>query len=152
MKPSIVAVKVPARAKISISYADIYRVAVWLLSDLRDRTASGSDFKGNPFHAYSESYAEYKRKIMSNIEGSTPEKVTLMNSGKMIRSIKLNRKGNFAVAYFSLADRARIGYYHQTGAGNLPKREWMNVSMKQRREVLARLNALIKINKSNLNA
>lgn len=147
MKAQIVAVKIPTKARIEINYADLFRVAVWLLKDLRDRTASGKDYQGVDFHAYSDKYQTYKDNKMSNIEGATPGKVTLMDTGKMIRSLKITRQGSFAVAYFALGDRARIGYWHQTGAGKLPKREWMNVSMKQRKEILAKLNKMIEIKK-----
>jgi hypothetical protein len=145
MNMQIVQVRAPQKVTVKINYADIYELATVLLADIRHRTGSGKDAADAPFVPYSLAYLKYKENKMSKIEGAVPGKVTLMDSGKMITKIKIKREGNFAVAYFPLLDRAKIAWYHQTGAGRLPRREWMTVSPRQKRMVLAKLSLLMKV-------
>ena len=130
---------------ISPPWATMYLIAAKLQDEIINRTQAGSDAKGSRFTAYSRRYVQYKKGMMAENGGfvQSPELVTLTNTGRMINSIQIKRDGNYIVLYFSIPERAKIGYYHQTGAGHLPKREWLTINLRQRKMALERLQAAI---------
>jgi len=145
MKPVIVAVSIPGSPKIKVNYAEIYALATTIFHEIRKRTLSGRDYTDTKFHAYSDTYAAHKTSIMSKIPNAEPEKVTLMASSGMIRSIKIRRNGTIAEGYFVRPDKAKLGYWHQTGAGRLPVREWLTISTRQKNFVRYKIRRLLGI-------
>lgn len=123
---------------------ETYMIASKLNDEIITRTRSGKDFSGKPFAPYALSTLEHKREIMAEGIGyvMNPEQVTLTDTGRMMNSLKItNDTTHSAIIFFSIRDRAIIAYQHQTGGRrNLPKREWLTISEKQRQWAISKLN------------
>lgn len=124
----------PKSHKISIPWAQLYLIASKLQDEIISRTQGNKDAHGKQFIAYSTGYLIHKRQMMSEGGGfvQSPSKVTLTDSGRMINSIQIKKDGDAAIIYFSVPDRAKIGWYHHNGSGKMPKREWLSISGKQK--------------------
>ena len=129
----------------NIPWAQIYLVAAKLQDEIIQRTQAGNDYNKRKFKGYSKRYLDYKKGMMAEAGGfiQSPSKVTLTDTARMMTSIQQKRQGQYVVIYFANPQRARIGYYHQTGAGHLPKREWLTISINQRRWALNKLQIIV---------
>jgi len=87
---------------------------------IRRRTRSGYDMYGRRFQAYAPVSSDYKRKMgVKDFKGS---RVTLTDSGKMVNSVSYSMISTGFQMF--VRDHADIAYYHDVGAGNLPKRQF----------------------------
>ncbi|MDY0218984.1 MAG: hypothetical protein RBR14_06530 [Candidatus Cloacimonas acidaminovorans] len=126
---------------------ETYMIASKLTDEIITRTRSGRDYSGKPFTSYSLATIEHKREVMAEGIGyvMNPEQVTLTDTGRMMNSIKVtNDTTHSAIIFFSVRDRAIIGYRHQIGDGRLPKREWMTISATQRLWAMEKLNEALR--------
>ena len=93
-------------------------------TNIRRQTRAGYDRDGQRFKSYSKPTKKYKKSL-----GLGTSRVTLTDSGKMINSVNFKLTDNGYVML--VTDHGDIGYYHQEGKGNLPKREWFYPKKKQ---------------------
>jgi hypothetical protein len=78
---------------------------------------------GRRFQAYAPVTSDYKRG--QGVKGFKGSRVTLTDSGKMLNSVSYSPITNGFQMF--VRDHADIAYYHDIGAGNLPKRQFFGV-------------------------
>ena len=134
MNYTIQVVKMPKIGKITIPWAVLHQACAEIQLEIKKRTDSGVDVDGKEFEPYSKSYLNSKSKshkasTVKYTGGKTTSRVTLRDTGKMLTGIKIGKEGNYSTVYvMNEEQRARIGYWHQTGAGHNPIRKWFGVS------------------------
>ena len=103
------------------------------------RTGSGVDVKRTPFKAYSPQYAKYKSGL------SKSARVDLRDTGKMLQSLKVDKKIKKSVIYIGEQNRSDIGWYHQTGKGRQPERYWFGINQADADKIFLRTMPSYKI-------
>ena len=97
-------------------------------------TKAGIDCNDKEFAKYAEETKKMKTKY-----GKSPSLVNLEHgkdskgkatSGNMMTSIATKITGNLAETYFIDANKGLLAYYHQTGQGDLPIREFVGWTKK----------------------
>ncbi len=111
---------------------DLYNIAMKARYNIWSRTKNGKDYLGYPFAPYSEKYKLVREKLHK-----TTEIVNLEFTNRMLSSIQIANRPNESYIYFADANRRKIAYYHNTGAGKLPLREFFNLSS-QELDILAK--------------
>ena len=112
------------------------RICMNMRSRMIDRVQKDNkDIKGTKFEKYSDATKKAKAKL------GRGSKVDLTDRGTMMKSIQFKASKN--VGEFYMADRKKVGMYHQYGMGQ-PKREWFGYSKdseeKARKEYKNKLN------------
>ncbi len=85
---------------------------------IKERTASGKDYKNVTFEPYSKAYAKRKKKTV----------VDLDDTGKMLKALKTKVINPKHGRVFIKGNRAIIANIHTTGTGKQPEREFMNIT------------------------
>jgi len=101
------------------------------------RTKSGYDKNGRRFLPYAPVTLKYKREMAV----STGSRVSLMDSGDMLNSLKGRLISNGVIIYVGY--HANIGYYYQNGMG-VKKREWFGGDKTLEKNIRKELNDNIK--------
>jgi len=102
------------------------KLAVDTITHIRQRTVSGKDIHNSSFK-----------------KGSKGQKINLVKSGLMIRSLHPTvKKNGFDI---TLNNRNYIATIHNSGLGNMPKREWFGITNKFKTKILTDLRKLLKI-------
>lgn len=99
---------------IDVSSTNMKKIGNEVENRIQKRLDSGKDVEGSSFTSYDRLY-----------EKRGP--VNLKQTGKLRNSIKVTSKEN-KINIEVTGERKKIGEYHQTGAGNLPKREWFGMT------------------------
>ena len=95
---------------------------------INQRTLDGKDVDKSKFTPYSEAYAERK--------GVTPDSVDLFLSGDMLESLKLTKDTPHTVSFgIEGGDAAKKSFYHNTGDGNNPKREFFGITRSEAEKI-----------------
>lgn len=86
-----------------------------------EKTNKGMRYDAGRFARYSPQYEKLKNKTTVNLQ----------DSNKMLQAIKSRTINNYkAVLQFSNNEMEQRAYYHQTGAGDLPKRPFFGFNKK----------------------
>jgi len=104
------------------------RIAMSAEVIIKSRTLSGNDVRGLPFQPYSTGYARYKANRKKKGSRSYTGVVNLFDTGKLFNSIKHEMKTPTSVLIYVGGNPSVYGLAHQTGAGNVPTREWFGLS------------------------
>jgi len=117
----------------------LFNVASDYRIDVVERTLKGVDKHHHAFKQYSFAYREAKmaNKVYGQREASNGQ-VNLKLSRDLLRSLHIEKKANSSLVYPQV--NGNYGYYHQVGAGNLPKREWWGLS----KVMIKKYSAMIK--------
>lgn len=106
------------------------------MSVIKARTLQGKDVNGENFEKYSKDYGDFKREGHGKGRGRDNKKgrnvyataVNLTQTGRMLGSMATTNISNGSKIYFADPDRKAIAAYHNTGAGDLPQREFFGLS------------------------
>lgn len=102
---------------------------------IEEKTTRGEKYTSGKFPAYS---AEY-----SALKGKTT--VDLQDTNRMLQSMKSRTVNNYkAQVYFNDQGMAKRAYWHQIGAGNLPKRPFFGFNKKVENVIKKQFENLIK--------
>lgn len=121
---------------------DMKEMAGDAMNTIKKRTLSGTDVNGSPFERYSKDYGEWKAgKGRSNEKGLNVNAtaVNLYYTGAMMRSLSIEGIPNGARLFFRDRERSAIAYYHQTGQGDNPQREFFGLSDSEMRQLTDKL-------------
>lgn len=112
---------------------DMKEMAGDAMNTIKKRTAEGQDVNGAAFAPYSPQYGDYRAK-----KGRS-ETVNLMFHGRMLGSLSVEGIPNGARLFFRDRERSAIAYYHQTGQGDNPQREFFGLSDSEMRQLTDKL-------------
>ncbi len=100
-----------------------------VIAAIRRRTSQGRDIGGQPFEPYSE--------FSQNRKGVGPSPVTMIETGRLLRSIRQFRTIKGIRITPTGARNRRIGLAHQRGVPRvrLPRRQWFGLSPAQSRRI-----------------
>ena len=102
---------------------------------IEENTTKGKKFTSGNFQAYSPEYSALKGKTT----------VDLQDSNRMLQSMKSRTVNNYkAQVYFNDQGMAKRAYWHQIGAGNLPKRPFFGFNKKVENVIKKQFENLIK--------
>lgn len=113
---------------------DMKEMAGDAMNTIKKRTAEGRDVNGSEFASYSPLYGAYREK-----KGRTLNPVNLMFHGRMLGSMSVEGITNGARLFFRDRERSAIAYYHQTGQGDNPQREFFGLSDSEMRQLTEKL-------------
>lgn len=111
---------------------------------IRDRTRqNGKDVNGSDFAEYSD--ATQKRKAKQG----KPSFVNLTDHSNMINGVHVSAVLGGYEIYIADTFNNKKAYWHQTGAGNLPKREWFGISKPDTEKIYQKYGRTLKIFKGS---
>jgi phage gpG-like protein len=102
------------------------QASIQLKEIILHKTNKGYDVSGKRFPEYSKMYAEEKGKTIVNLQDTN----TMLQS---ISNRVINK--NKSQVYFKSQTEAKKAYWHQTGQGNLPVREFFGFNNKTERVI-----------------
>lgn len=112
---------------------DMKEMAGDAMNTIKKRTAEGQDVNGSAFAPYSPQYGAYR------VKKGRSETVNLMFHGRMLGSLSVEGIPNGARLFFRDKERSAIAYYHQTGQGDNPQREFFGLSASEMRQLTDKL-------------
>jgi len=116
---------------------DYQRIGMELREFIKRRTRKGIDVNNEPFEPYSAMYLEYRNEM-----GKT-DFVNLEDRSEMHNSLSVLADNTKAELYYSDAQRAKVAFRHQTGAGRLPIRQHFGVNDNDAQRFIGMLNQII---------
>ena len=112
-----------------VGKAELLEYATEIITDIRDRTQSGLDYKNNSFKEYSEDYAEKKGVVRSDVT------LTGITAGdRMLLEMHQYATETESVIHFPDANKNDLAYKHMKGIG-VPKRLFFEFSKEDEKEI-----------------
>jgi len=118
----------------------LHNIALTVRTDIKNKTRDkGVDVYGNKFKEYAESTQKRKEKA------GAPGFVNLTDHSNMINSVAVKPIPNGWAVYIADKFDSKKGYWHQTGSGKLPKREWFGVTRERCHEIYKKYGLKLKV-------
>ena len=111
-----------AEGELRLEDSELARIGARAAFMIKGRTASGTDYAGNPFERYSESYADFREE-----HGRNTSPVDLLFEGHMLAGLQNFVEGGTAVVSFASASEARKANWHNEGTRRMPQRRFLDM-------------------------
>lgn len=107
------------------------RIGFQAIDIINQRTLKGKDVRGAPFSKYSAKYEARKKARGGKFFGG----VNLHDKGHMFASLKAKPTHKNVTLFFSKTQEAKKAAIHNAGEGDMPKREFFELSPMERKSL-----------------